>query len=430
MYPEKNQEKAMIKISKYTKLGILVIACLAILVWGINYLKGIDILQKNTIYYVVYEKIDGLLESSSVNINGYEVGQVSEIEFMNDYSGRLIVTLSLQGDFKIAKGSKAKIVSSDIMGTKSIRLEIVHTAEYYQENDTIPGDTESDLKEQVSMQVLPLKKKAEELIASLDSAITVVTYVFNERTRQNLAQSFENINRTIANIESLSVELNKSVGSGRINSIMENIDSISGSIKQNSGHITNVITNLSALSDSLSRLSISPMFDEIKSSVAGINSLVQKLQTNESSAGLLMNDPALYQNLNMLAGSLDLLLKDVRTNPKRYVHFSAFNLGKDVYITPKPDGLSMGKDQVIYKIHLISSPARLSTESTFFKGLGPIEELKVNQTYNYLAGESTDFQQITQLLQTAKNNFPDANLVAFKNGRKIKLEKAVKNQAK
>jgi len=93
----------MIKISKYTKLGFLVIACLTILVWGINYLKGIDILKRNTIYYVVYEKIDGLLESSAVNINGYQVGQVSEIKFLGDYSGRLLATLSLQGDFKIAK---------------------------------------------------------------------------------------------------------------------------------------------------------------------------------------------------------------------------------------------------------------------------------------------------------------------------------------
>jgi len=207
----------MIKISKYSKLGFLVIACLAILVWGINFLKGIDILKRNTNYYVIYDKIDGLLTSSTVTINGYQVGQVSEIEFLSDYSGRLIATLSLQGDYKIAKGSTAKIVSSDIMGTKSIKLEIVHTAEYYNEYDTIPGDTESDLKEQVSMQVLPLKKKAEELIASLDSAITVVTYIFNERTRENLAESFENINRTIANIESSSNELKVIIGSGRIN---------------------------------------------------------------------------------------------------------------------------------------------------------------------------------------------------------------------
>ena len=418
----------MIKISKYTKLGLLVIACLSILIWGINFLKGIDILKKNTKYYVIYEKIDGLLESSSVNINGYQVGQVSEIKFLSDYSGRLIATLSLQGDFKIAKGSTAKIVSSDIMGTKSIKLEIVHTAEYYHENDTIPGDTESDLKEQVSMQVLPLKKKAEELIASLDSALSIVTDIFNERTRKNLTESFENINLTIANIESVSSELKTTIGSGKINSIVENIDSIMSTIKQNSGNITNVIKNLSALSDSLAHLNISPLFEEIKSSVAGINTIIQKLNTDESSAGLLINDPALYQNLNSLAGSLDLLLKDVRSNPKRYVHFSAFNVGKDVYITAKPGPTEM-KNELVYKIHLISSPARLSTESTFFKGLGPIEELKVNGTFNYMAGKSTDFDQITKLLQTAKLNFLDASLVAYKNGRKVKLEKLIKNLA-
>ena len=235
----------MIKISKYTKLGFLVIACLAILVWGINFLKGIDILKRNTEYYVVYEKIDGLLESSSVTINGYQVGQVSDIELMNDYSGRLFVTLSLHGDYKIAKGSTAKIVSSDIMGTKSIRMEIVHSGEYYHPNDTIPGSTESDLKEQVSMQVLPLKKKAEELIASLDSALTIVTYVFNEKTRENLTESFENINRTVANIESASAELNKIIGSGKVNSIVTNLDSITTSINQNSGQITNIIKNFS-----------------------------------------------------------------------------------------------------------------------------------------------------------------------------------------
>ncbi len=416
----------MIRISKYSKLGFLVIACLAILVWGINFLKGIDILKRNTSYYVIYNKIDGLITSGAVTINGYQVGQVSEINFLSDYSGRLIATLSLQGDFKIAKGSTAKIVSSDIMGTKSVKLEIVHSAEYYNEFDTIPGDTESDLKEQVSMQVLPLKKKAEELLASLDSAITVVTYIFNKQTRENLSESFENINRTIANIEASSNELKIIIGSGRINSIVENLDSITGTIKQNSSNISNIIHNLSSLSDSLSKLDISPVFEEISSTIAGVNTIIQKLNTTESSAGLLLNDPVLYQNLNNLTGSLDMLLKDVRNNPKRYVHFSAFNMGKDVYITAKP-GQVEEKDKVIYKVFLISSPAKLSTESVFFKGLGPIEEIKLSETYNYMAGKSTDFEQISKLLQAAKINFPNANLVAFKNGRKIKMEKALKN---
>jgi len=419
----------MIKISKYTKLGFLVIACLAILIWGINFLKGIDILKKNTIYYVVYEKIDGLLESSAVNINGYQIGQVSEIKFLSDYSGRLIATLSLQGNFKIAKGTTAKIVSSDIMGTKSIKMEIVHATEYYNEYDTIPGDTEGDLKEQVSMQVLPLKKKAEELIASLDSTLSIVTDIFNERTRKNLNESFENLNLTLANIASVSNELNKSIGAGKINSIVENIDSISKTFKQNSGNINKTIKNLSSLSDSLSHLNISPVFEEIRTSVAGINTIIQKLNSSESSAGLLINNPVLYQNLTSVAGNLDLLLKDVRINPKRYVHFSAFNSGKDVYITAKPDS-NDSKNAIVYKIQLISSLSKLSPESTFFEGLGPIEEIKDKDTYNYMAGNSTDFYQITKLLETAKLNFPDANPVAFKNGRKVNLGKVIKNLAK
>ena len=415
----------MIRISKYTKLGFLILACLTILVWGINFLKGIDIFKRTTNYYVIYDRIEGLLESSSVTINGYKVGQVSEINLLNDYSGRLFVKLSLQGDYKIAKGSIAKIVSSDIMGTKSIKMEIVHSGDYYQPNDTIPGSTEGDLKEQVSMQVLPLKKKAEELIASMDSALTVVTYVFNKDTRDNLTESFENINRTVANIESASSELNKIIGSGKVSSIVTNLDSITISINQNSGRISNMIKNFSSLSDSLSKLNISPVFAEIKSSVDGINKIIQKLNTTDSSAGLLINDPVLYQNLNNLSSSLDLLLKDVRNNPKRYVHFSAFNIGKDVYITAKPSTPDE-KDQIIYKVHLISSPAKLSTESAFFKGLGKIEEIKVNEIYNYMAGKSSDFENISALLETARINFPDASLVAFKNGRKIKLEKAIK----
>lgn len=414
----------MIKISKYTKLGFLILACLAIMIWGINYLKGIDLFKLNTKYYVVYEKIDGLLKSSAVNINGYQVGQVSEIGFLKDYSGRILVTLSVQGNFKIAKGSTAKIVSSDIMGTRSIKIEIVHSGEYYVANDTIPGDIEGDLKEQVSMQVLPLKKKAEELIASLDSALTVVTYVFNQKTRENLTESFENINRTVANIESSSEELKKLMSSGSINSIITNIDSISTTIKQNSGQITNILKNMSSVSDSLAKLNISPVFDEISASVAGINQIIQKLNTTESSAGLLLNDPVLYQNLNSLAESLDLLLKDVRVNPKRYVHFSAFNVGKDVYITARPSNENT-KDQIIYKVQLISSPAKLSKESTFFKGLGQIEEMKISDSYVYMAGSSSDFQKISELLNNARTNFPDAGLVAFKNGRKIKLEKAI-----
>ena len=416
----------MIKISKYTKLGFVVISCMAILIWGINYLKGIDLLKKSDDYYVIYEKIDGLLESSTVTINGYKVGQVTDIDFASDYSGRILVTMSLTGNFKIAKGSTAKIISSDIMGTKSIQLEIIHSGEYYAPDDTIPGSVEGDLKELVSMQVLPLKQKAEELIASMDSALTIVTAVFNKQTQKNLTESFENLNRTIINIQSASAELNKIMSNGKINSIVTNLDHVTGTFSKNSAQITTIIKNLSSLSDSLAKLEISPVFEQISSSVAGIDTIIQKLNSKESSAGLLMNDPVLYDNLSNLTGSLDLLLKDVRNNPKRYVHFTGFKMGKDVYVTAKP-GSPDAKNQITYKVALISSSVKLPTESELFKGLGAIEEIKEGDTYQYRTGSSPDFYAASELLDQARINFPDANMVAFKNGKNIKLEKAIKN---
>ncbi|HBL77818.1 MAG: hypothetical protein A2W90_02075 [Bacteroidetes bacterium GWF2_42_66] len=417
------------KISKYTKLGILVIFTLAVLIWGLNYLKGVDFFKKNNEYHVVYNRIDGLLESSAVTVNGYKVGQVTEIDFTEDNSGNLLVVFSLEGDFMIPRGSVARIVSSDLMGTKSIHLEINPNSEYYASGDTIPGSIESDLKEQVSMQVLPLKKKAEELLASLDSAITVVTYVFNERTRENLAESFEHINQTVANIEQTSGELKQLIqkNSGSITSIIGNIDTLSTGFKNNSENLNQIVRNIKSMSDTLSSFSLSPMMAEINKVLGGLNSVIENLQTTDNSAGLLLNDPELYENLNQLSSSLELLLKDFRNNPKRYVHFSAFDLGKNVYITSKPEE-SDKNSPVLFKVHLISSPSQIPTNNKLFEDLGEIEEIYISGVYNYMTGNSFDFEEISKLQNKARVNFPDASIVAFKNGRKMKLGRAIKNQ--
>ncbi len=417
------------KISKYTKLGILVVFTLAILIWGFNYLKGIDFFRKNTRYYAVYGRIDGLQKSGSVAINGYKVGQVTNIGFLKNNTTKLLVEFSLQGDFRIPRGSVARIVSSDLMGTKSIHLEITPNNEYYASGDTVPGSIESDLKEQVSMQVLPLKKKAEELLASLDSAITVVTYVFNERTRKNLAESFEHINQTVANIEQTSGTLKLLIqkNSNSITSVISNIDTISTGFKDNTENLTRIISNIKSISDSLSGLGISPLIAEINRTVEGLNTTIGSLQSADNTMGLLLNDPELYDNLNKLSSSLDLLLKDFRNNPKRYVHFSAFDFGKNVYITSKPE--TPDKDSnIIFKVHLISSPSPIPTNNRLFENLGEIEEIFIGSAYNYMAGGSSDFEEIAKLHEKARKNFPDANIVAFKKGRKIKMERAIKNK--
>jgi phospholipid/cholesterol/gamma-HCH transport system substrate-binding protein len=197
--------------SKYTRLGILIILSLVILFWGLSFLKGNDIFQRKNEFNVIYDRVDGLTSSNDVILSGYKIGQVNNIGFTPDNSGKLLVTFIIDSSIKLPLGTVAQIVSSDIMGTRSIKLILGESDVFHNPNDTIPGAVEQDLKEQVSMQVLPLKNKAEELLSSLDSAVTGLAFLFDEEARENFNESFENINRTILNIEKTTADLQELV---------------------------------------------------------------------------------------------------------------------------------------------------------------------------------------------------------------------------
>ncbi|MGV8096658.1 MAG: MlaD family protein [Mangrovibacterium sp.] len=415
------------KLSKYTKLGILITVSIAIFIWGMNYLKGIDFFKNNTTFYVIYPRVDGLVQSSTVTLNGYQVGQVKDIKFSEKNDGNLLVSFTLEGDFKLPKGTVARIISSDIMGTRSIKLEITASNEYYQENDTIPGTIEGDLKEQVSMQVLPLKNKAEQLLSSLDSAITVVTYIFNKETRENLSESFEHISQTIMNIKETSGMLNELMKSQYVNleGTLANLKQITDTLNKSSGAFNNIVANASSISDSIASINIRQLLLSVSQSTDGINQIIRKINENEGTAGRLINDAVLYTNLVQLSQSLDDLLNDLRSNPKRYVHFSAFDLGKEIYITPRKP-TEEKESQYTYRVNLMSSPSRINTENPLFEQFQPVEEMQISGIYNYLTGETSDFNAISKLNDQAKKVFPDASIVAFRKGHPVKLEKALK----
>ena len=417
----------MIRISKYTKLGILMVITISILIWGLSYLKGHDFFKNTNYYFVRYQRIDGLTESSPVTMNGYKIGQVNNIDIAADKSGDLIITFNIDGDFRIPRNSVARIFSSDIMGTKSVKLIISDSKEFYSPRDTIPGAIEGDLKEQVSMQVLPLKVKAEELLATLDSAITVLTVIFNEEARKNLSESLKNINSTISNIEKTSANLQElvSVEKENIKSIIENMNAVSATFRDRTGTIDTILNNLSVVSDSLSGLSLTPLIGSVTEAAGQLREIVQKFNSDQSTAGLLLNNDDVYKQINELLGSFELLARDIKNNPKRYLHFSALDLGKDVYINTT--GQPSKSSGIIYKVHLISTPVKIHLESKLFDGLGVIEEYEASGAFTYMAGQSQNYNDVTELHKKALKSFPDATIVAFKNGKLIKLDKALKN---
>jgi phospholipid/cholesterol/gamma-HCH transport system substrate-binding protein len=414
------------KVSKYTKLGVLIVISLTILIWGLSYLKGNDIFKLDNTYHATYERVDGLVEANKVTINGYQIGQVKNISFHPDNSNKLVVTFSVDASVRIPVNSVAQIFSSDIMGTRSIKLTFSNENELYQPYDTIPGSIESDLKEQVSLQVLPIKNKAEQLLGTIDSAITILTVIFNDDARKNLSESFENINQTIENIERTTADLQEVVSSekGNIKLIVSNIEEITSTFNRNAKELETTIHNLSSFSDTLANISISPILTNISDASKQILAILKKLNSDESTAGLLLNDDKLYQSINTLSGNLSYLLTDIQANPKRYLNFSAMNFGKDYYINANTDGNSKN---IVFKVHLISSENQIPANSSYFEGLDDVEEFAANSAFSYLIGSSGSYSEIVKIHDNLKQRFPESTIVAFKNGRLIKLEKALKS---
>ncbi len=417
----------MLKLSKYVKLGFLVVFAITALVWGLSYLKGHDFFKPVNYYYCRYERVDGLQESSPVVVNGYRVGSVRNIRFAADRSGDLIVTLMIDDNFRLPVLSVARIVSSDIMGTRSVKLVYAPGNQYFAPGDTIPGEVESDLKEQVSLQVLPLKRKAEELLSTLDSAITVLTVFFNEEARRNLSESFENINQTIYSLEKTSGDLQELVSQRKasMGNLIGNLENFSGTLKNNSEQFDNVIRNLSRFSDTLAATPYQPVMENLSQSVRSLESLLAKLNSGGSTAGLLFNDDELYYQVAGIAGQLETLVADIRNNPRRYLSFSAVNLGKEVYLSTAGTASGTGKG-ITFRVHLLTASQPLPPETPGFEELVPVEEQEPDGEYAYYAGDFADYASAEKKLFAARRRFPDASIQAFRDGKIIPLERAIR----
>jgi len=413
-----------LKLRKEAIIGIIVFVTLTILIWGFNFLKGRDIFRKEMNYFVIYNKIGGLITSSPVLVNGYKVGQVRDINLHPDNSGRLIVNFILDKNIKIPKKSIARIFSSDLMGTKAIEIILSDSRDYCKVGDTLVPQFERDLKDEVNAQVLPLKTKAEDLMSTFDSLLTAFQSVFTDSVRENLRKSFSSIRYSLQNINTTSKTLDDLVTaqSGRIAEIITHINNISGSIDAHSTQLTNIINNLSQLSDSLAKANIVAVFQKVDKSLGAVNEIINKINRGEGSAGLLINDDNLYRNLQNSTSELNKLLKDIRENPRRYLNFSFISFGREKKKKDMNNGQSLNfleKDS-FYSIQFLSG-RNLVHNNSIFSGLDSVFVYHHNGYYKYLTGNTDNFDSITIIRNNVRKLYPDAFIVAFRNGEQISV---------
>ena len=314
------------KLSKEVKIGLATVVAFACFIYGFNYLKGKNFFASQNKFYAIYSDVDGLVEANPLIINGYKVGIVSDITLSSNLSNGVVVTMLLDNSIKIPKNSIARIVSSDIMGSKAIQLVLGNSPEFVVDGDTLLSEKEENLKQSVNKTIAPLQKKAESLISSIDSVMYVVQEILNKDARKNLSGSFESINRTFRTLEKTSVKLDDLVESERakVSNIITKASHLATTLADNSQDISNILKNFSAISDSLKRSKIVSVINNANITLAQTSEIAQKINRGEGTLGLLVNNDSLYRKLDKSAEDLDKLLVDLQLNPKRYVHFSAF----------------------------------------------------------------------------------------------------------
>ena len=298
--------------SKEIKTALLILSGIVIFIFGFNYLKGSSLLDNEINVHTLYADVEGLVVGANVTINGLNVGKVKKIDFDENFE-KIKVSFSLRSDLTFSNQSIAQLYEAGLIGGKAIAiLPDYSAARSVQDDDVLPSTIKPGLTELVNQQIAPLQNKLEGLLTSADSLFAGVSNVLNYNTQNNLKLALEGVTQSIDNVNKLSNSLSRVVNSNEkvFNSTLSHLE-----------HTTN---NLAILSDSLKQIPLASTVQHLEKTTAQIQQLVEKMEKGEGSLGKLLNEETLYNKLLYSAEALEALLVDLKSHPKRYVHFSIF----------------------------------------------------------------------------------------------------------
>ena len=293
------------KLTNEIKIALVAIVGILVLFFGLNFLKGMSLFSTDSTYYVAFKDISGLSSSNPIYADGYKVGVVKSIQYNYAKKGDVLVQIDINPDLRIPKGSSAEI-ESDLMGNVKMNLLLANNPrERVNSGDTIIGSKNSGMLGNVA-KLLPT---VQQMLPKLDSILSSVNTLLADPA---LAHSLHNIEGITANLNTTSQQLNTLVaGVNR---------QVPGLLRRADG----VMVNANTFTGNLAQVDIAGTMAHVNQTIAQLNAFSQQLNSKEGSLGLLMHDPALYNNLNKTMVSVDSLLINVRQHPKRYVHFSLF----------------------------------------------------------------------------------------------------------
>jgi phospholipid/cholesterol/gamma-HCH transport system substrate-binding protein len=326
------------QISNETKVGVLTVVALTILILGYNFLKGKNFFEKNKKIYAAFATIGTLEKSNDVKVKGKTIGKVYDTKFKDDNASGIVVTINITTDIKIPSNSVA-FIQSPITGSPYITILFGDTTAYMKDGDTLITKV-SDIFSDITSQVNPTLEKARIAIDSLTTVLGSINRFLDPGTKNNIHTIIANLVRSSASLEQL-----LSAENGMLAHSLANMNDVTANLKKNNDTITNILHNTKVVTGKLADLNLQQVLDSLQSAANEMKGVVYKINHNSGTLGLLMNDRALYDNLQKTILGLEILIDDIRVHPKRYVNISVFGKkDKGDYLTsPGPkDSLKKG----------------------------------------------------------------------------------------
>ncbi len=302
------------KFTKEIKVGFLAVLGIMMSVFSYNYLKGINLFDKNRKFIVKYEKVDGLSVSNPVTMNGFKIGKVQKINFNSKNTRELLVDIIIDNDVIFPKTSLAELYETGLIGGKAIAIipDYKNDSTIALDGDYLKGVIKPGLTELVN-QILPqVQLQIEAVMKNAEIVLQNINTLFDDETKKELKSSIEDF-------------------SNLTSSLSETSDEISKLIANNSENLTNSLSdfrsasnNIKSITDSLNSDDIKSMTTNLNSLVNNLNSITTSLKNSEGTAGKLINDKSIYDNLENATNQLNRLIEDIKLNPSRYINFSVF----------------------------------------------------------------------------------------------------------
>lgn len=311
-------------MTNQAKVGIFSTVTIIIFVLGFYFLKGINLFERKNSYYAVYDRVDGLYKSNIVEVDGYKVGMVGDMQ-RDPVTRRIVVRLDLEKDLRIPKSDStvARLFSTDLFGTKKIQLVLGYSDEYYEEGDTLHTYFKKDLTESVGAQIDPLINQVKNMVPSIDTTLDGIKWIFDRNNPKGINNTIAQINEALAKVNGV-VDANQQ----NIAATIKNLQSITGNIEKQNSELTTIIKNASSITDSIQQANLKQTIENLNKTVTELNKVVNDINAGKGTLGKLVKEDELYTHIDSTIGSLNNLLKDVKARPYRYVNVTVFGSKK------------------------------------------------------------------------------------------------------